>query len=157
MARALVTLADQVFATARCPKIFFTTTAPVRTAFQLVIWHKELLKDGKVAAQWWKENLEIFVRVASHRRLNASRRSVCTIRKHVARAIPADLELNRICVQILGSRRVTRNREPLKPLLYIASRVAVLLECPLSEGFCRKEEFVSPEFGGLPDRHEFQR
>jgi hypothetical protein len=83
-ARAFVTLADQVLATTRCPKIFFTTTAPVRTAFQLVIWQKDLLKDGKIAAQWWKDNLEIFVRVASHRRLNASRRSVCTIRKQVA-------------------------------------------------------------------------
>ena len=67
------------------------------------------------------------------------------------------LELNRIYLQIPGSRRVTRNRELLKQSPYIASRVAVLLECPLSEEFCREEEFVSPEFGGLPDRYDSQR
>ena len=54
----------------------------------------------------------------------------------MARAILAGLELNRIYLQIPGSRRVTRNRELLELLPYIASHVAVLLDCPFSEGFC---------------------
>jgi hypothetical protein len=59
------------------------------------------------------------------------------------------LELNRFYLEILGSRRVTRNRELLKLLPYIASRgVSPLGTVLLQEGF------ASPEFGGLPDRHE---
>jgi hypothetical protein len=49
------------------------------------------------------------------------------------------VELNRIYLQIPGSRRVTRNRELLKLLPYAASRAAVLLGVSRLERVLLKE------------------
>jgi len=69
------------------------------------------------------------------------------------------LELNRFYLEILGSRRVTRNRELLKLLPWIASLVAVLAigVSPLRKGSVEKRDSCLRNLAGSRAGHESQR